>query len=457
MDEAMRVRDLLERTTVPEPPIGPVVQNALRVGIKLRRRRRVRAVAAGAAVVAVICAAALVMSGATGNQPATPASNGATVYVLGTGMTHSTVTPIAAATNTPGQPIALRPRSGSAFFPGMAITPNGKTIYAFDGPSAVLPISTTRNRTGRPIDVVHNANRRTTQLAVTPDGKTLYVLDSSNAVIPISTATNRPGTAIQLGPFSPYSEMAVTPDGKTLYVAISGGESSSYVIPITTATNMPGKRITVAGAVATIVAAPDGKIVYLVGNIGDEIEVTPIATATNTPGKPIIVAAGNISVTQPVVMTPDGQTIYITDSVTNGANINVMDVIAFATATNRNVKTFRFDALSVDGMAITPDGRTLYVVTQPPGTKKQVSVPGDPDAYSCVNPPGEVTPIVTATNTAGRRITVGCRPMSIAITPDGKTIYVAAMSDTVTPIDTATDRPGTPVEIVQPEAITIAP
>ena len=38
---------------------------------------------------------------------------------------------------------------------------------------------------------------------------------------------------------------------------------------------------------------------------------------------------------------------------------------------------------------------------------------------------GTVTPIATATNTAGPPITVGSEPRAIAITPDGKTAYVA--------------------------------
>ena len=38
---------------------------------------------------------------------------------------------------------------------------------------------------------------------------------------------------------------------------------------------------------------------------------------------------------------------------------------------------------------------------------------------------GTVTPIATATNTAGPPITVGNDPNAIAITPDGKTAYVA--------------------------------
>ena len=36
-----------------------------------------------------------------------------------------------------------------------------------------------------------------------------------------------------------------------------------------------------------------------------------------------------------------------------------------------------------------------------------------------------MTPIHTATDTPGRAITVGINPSGIAVTPDGKTAYVA--------------------------------
>ena len=35
-----------------------------------------------------------------------------------------------------------------------------------------------------------------------------------------------------------------------------------------------------------------------------------------------------------------------------------------------------------------------------------------------------MTPITTATNTAGKPIKVGKRPQTIVVTPDGKTVYV---------------------------------
>ena len=54
---------------------------------------------------------------------------------------------------------------------------------------------------------------------------------------------------------------------------------------------------------------------------------------------------------------------------------------------------------------------------------------------------GTVTPIRTATNKAGKAIKVGSGPKAIAITPNGKTAYVASTgSDTVTPIRTATNK-----------------
>ena len=97
--------------------------------------------------------------------------------------------------------------------------------------------------------------------------------------------------------------------------------------------------------------------------------VTPISTATDTPGRPITVGA------------------------------------------------FPF------AIAITPDGKTAYVVIAGSGT---------------------VTPIATATNTPGHPIPVGREPLAIAITPDGRTAYVVSCGpNTVTPIATTTNTPAT--------------
>jgi YVTN family beta-propeller protein len=101
-------------------------------------------------------------------------------------------------------------------------------------------------------------------------------------------------------------------------------------------------------------------------------------------------------------------------------------------------------------IAITPNGRTAYVANEYFFTKI-------------------VTPINLATNTAGAPIRVGFNPHWIAITPDGKTAYVACFNvnvppgqlgvGTIVPISTATEAVGKPVVTMQadPSSIAITP
>ena len=67
--------------------------------------------------------------------------------------------------------------------------------------------------------------------------------------------------------------------------------------------------------------------------------------------------------------------------------------------------------------------------------------------------------VETATGKAGAPIPVGAGPVSIAVGPAGKTVYVANFNDgsgdTVTPISTATNKAGQPI-LVGPGATGIA-
>ena len=142
-----------------------------------------------------------------------------------------------------------------------------------------------------------------------------------------------------------------------------------------------------------------------------------------------------------IAATPDGKTIYVAGS---GSTVTPI-----TTATGTPGKPIKAGS-DPAAMAVTPDGKTIYVV----------------------NSSGTVTPITTATNTTGKAIEVGRNPGMIAISPDGKTAYVVnispgvtayALSDkpsTVTPIATATDTPGKPINLVSiglPTSIVISP
>src|SRR6266851_4947757 len=78
-------------------------------------------------------------------------------------------------------------------------------------------------------------------------------------------------------------------------------------------------------------------------------------------------------------------------------------------------------------IAITPNGRTAYIANKQSGT---------------------VTPIDVPTDTASKPIRVGLAPSYIAIMPTGRIAYVVNTgSNTVTPIDTATNRASKAIEV----------
>ena len=90
------------------------------------------------------------------------------------------------------------------------------------------------------------------------------------------------------------------------------------------------------------------------------------------------------------------------------------------------------------GIAVTPDGKTALVTA---------TTHVGPHHYEIV------TPVRTATNTAGRAFSIGppvegAGNQVIAITPDSKTLYVASYGDgTVIPVNTVTSTYGRPIKV----------
>ena len=73
----------------------------------------------------------------------------------------------------------------------------------------MIPISTSTNRPGKPINLGQAWVPFGGSIAVTPNGKALYAA-ARNKVVPISTATNTPGKTIRL-PFGRPSQILTTP------------------------------------------------------------------------------------------------------------------------------------------------------------------------------------------------------------------------------------------------------
>jgi hypothetical protein len=451
MDETS-LRDQLERAFEAEPPLGQLVDNSLRAGRKLRQRRR--ALSAVAAVAAVGLIAAIVpaasFSLAVGRhhrqQPSAPerAPKLTTAYVE---TASGNVVPVDLATKTPGTPITVPEGDPVSLATLAAATPNGRTVYEA-GSTGVTPIDTVTNTAGPTITL---QNVEMSGIAVAPNGRTAYV-STYLGVYPISTAANTLGKRIKM-PGGDWA-MAFAPDGKTLYVLLnpsSGRHPAGSVTPIRTATNTALRRIKVPVLAKTdnnflysIAITPNGKTAYVVDGVQEgkpyANSVIPISLATNRALAPIALKASGLA--SGVVITPDGRTAYVLSSRT---------VTPIDTATNQAEPAINLPASAGYAyyIALTPNGKTIYVLT-----------------------PRGVIPIRTASRTVLPMIRVPKLEnfTQLAITPDGRTIYVGAASlrkrrnrspvlvaGGVVPISTATNTAGRLINLgAPPLAITFA-
>jgi DNA-binding beta-propeller fold protein YncE len=114
------------------------------------------------------------------------------------------------------------------------VTPDGKTLYVAEySDDTVIPVNLATGRPGTPIIIENHVLALESALAITPDGRTLYALNGNygesivpdtSTVTPVSTADGRLGGAIRTGGLFGHASafgFAVAPDGRTAYVAQS--------------------------------------------------------------------------------------------------------------------------------------------------------------------------------------------------------------------------------------------
>ena len=139
--------------------------------------------------------------------------------------------------------------------------------------------------------------------------------------------------------------------------------------------------------------APDGRTAYLVGT-GSHNMTTVDLTKTPIALGPAIALYGDPT---SIAIAPDGRKAYIAEP--TFGEVIVVDLTGTAPALARTIVVGH----KPHGIAFTPDGTRALVANFADGT---------------------VTPIDTATDTAGAPFAVGVNPDQIAITPDGSRAYV---------------------------------
>lgn len=349
---------------------------------------------------------------------------------------------IRVATNTPERDIRVG-RGGSPS--AIAAAPNGKTDYVvLAGADEILPVSTVTNKPGRVIKLGFSPEG----IAIAPNGRTAYVADDVNdTVTPLSLVTGRKARAIKVDVLA--GVIGISRNGRTVYVGNGPTETfpsatrDNAVVPVSTATGKPGRTILVSADAEVPGAAEDFTFSpngkTAYVSVAGASEVDPISIASGTLGRPIRVGADPAT----IVFTPNGKTAYVADT-------GDETVTPFNVATGKPGRAITIGAklgplAATAAIALTPNGKTLYV-----GTNSDVL--GEDDT---------VTPVSTATNRPGKAIAVGQGIDAIAITPNGKTVYVASFNaGTVTPIRIAANAAGKPIDVgtdLGPDTLAITP
>jgi len=302
--------------------------------------------------------------------------------------------------------------------------------------------------TGVPVCVVSNLASNTVSVidaAATPT--------SVSATVPVGT--------------SPEG-VAITPDGRTALVADAG---DGVVLFIDTATNATTGGVAVGLNPHSIAVSPDGSLAFVTNIQSNTLSVIDMGARAVTATVPVGAGPG------PVTVSPDGRFVYVGNFSDNVVSVSKIDVSKLATPAAAVIETIApaVAGFGAEGLAVSPDGRTLYVadllfhaaqsrsvaildVSASPATLKGfigpfADFPGDvtlaPDGTSLlVSEGGRIDIVATATNTVGATLTPALGGFgAAAFSADSSKAYITAGFDGVSvfaipaggaPLDTVT-------------------
>jgi DNA-binding beta-propeller fold protein YncE len=283
---------------------------------------------------------------------------------------------------------------------------------------------------------------------VSPNGRTLYVPSGTNSITPVATATRKAAPRIRISGPGSVAAIAITPDSRTLFAAMFVDTSTEPGLPLARVDLRTGRetgQVDVPGGAGDFVMSRDGKTLYVVStfrfivdrnnNVTSEVHsaLYAVNAVTGRIERQLPVVPGLLDDQVTMVLSPDGDTLYLANAPNSGQNT----VTSLSLRTGQPGSTVDLDNRPT-ALAITPDGRTLYVTTS--------GMEGDDGQVG----PNSVTAIDIASSRVRASLTWRAQPVYLTMAPNGETVWVVSIpgaeettaDNTVTPVNVATGQPG---------------
>ena len=295
----------------------------------------------------------------------------------------------------------------------MTLSPDGSRLYVI-GSVGLYVIDANSLSVTTKVPSISAASQ-----AVTPDGKFLYIASVGNTGNPqesvqvLSTANYGVVETIPLPSKVSAGFIRITPDGSQAWLGefpLNNGVSSIIVV-ISTGTFATSTITLPAGqSPGAILFSPDSSTAYVPVN-GPQIAVINVATQQTVALIDSIASVGGLAI------SPDGSTLLSPSSTTSdlvavssagvGAKVPVGAIV-------NGSQLF----LEYGGVAVSPDGKRAYAT-------------------------GFASGVLTVVDTASKKVVssvpVGSEPVSVVVSPDNSKVYVAnSFSNSVTVVDATT-------------------
>ena len=322
-----------------------------------------------------------------------------------------------------------------------------RTAYVADGDGVTAQLMVGVGGALTPLGAPALTAESPRRLTMTPDGTSLYITAGAPGhgvvlqydVTASGAATPKAIPSVRAG--KKPTAIAIDPAGETLYVGDQGTDNLLQFHIGQGGALEPLETRTLAGPPIGLTVAPDGKRAYLtvagfvkwmdVGDDGGLDETTLVGHQTG-------------ALLTDVVLTPDGKRLYAS-SVASG--ILGFEIAADGSITALDPATTATGA-KVTSLAISADGNSLYAA----------AAAGPPSGNRLLQYTIEDDGALTAKDPASQPL--GAGPHDLAITPDGRSLYVAAGDLALFDLDAsgvATPKTPAAVDLVKANGVVVSP